>query len=360
MLSPNLHIAAMAPYALADLQVAPDTQLISLAQNESLRPPSPLALKAAAHTFESSALYPDPDWTDLCAAISQVHGLNTESILCGAGSMELISAVMTVYAGPGDQILAPAYAYAFFRTMAQVTQADYRTAPETDLTVSVQALLDAVQPQTKIVCVANPGNPTGTHIPPADLRDLRAKLLPDVLLIIDEAYGEFIPKSEPLFDLADQSNTIILRTFSKAYGLAGMRVGWGYLPPNIAAQTRKLMNPNNVSAASQAAATAAMLDQGYMRDTCAQTAVLRERLTQSCRSIGLNVPDSETNFILIQFRSSENAQSADQHLRSRGILMRGMGGYGLSDCLRATIGPAHDMDMTIECLKHWYQQEVQP
>lgn len=359
MLSPNSHIAAMASYALADLQVAPGTQLISLAQNESLRPPSPLALQAAANKLEGSAHYPDPDWTDLCTAISQVHGLKSESILCGAGSMELISAVMTAYAGPGDQILAPAFAYAFFCTMAQVTQADYRTAPETDLTVSVQALLDAVQPQTKIVCVANPGNPTGTYIPPADLRDLRVKLPADILLIIDEAYGEFIPKSESLFNLAEQSNTIILRTFSKAYGLAGMRVGWGYFPPHIAAQTRKLMNPNNISAASQAAATAAMLDQDYMRETCEQTAVLRKRLTQSCRSLDLNIHDSETNFALIQFGSPEIAQSADQHLRRCGILMRGMGGYGLPDCLRATIGPAQDMDTTIECLKHWYQKETQ-
>ena len=129
MLSPNTHIAAMGSYALADLQGAPGTRLISLAQNESLRPPSPLALQAAANTLESSAHYPDPDWTDLCAAISEVHGLKTGSILCGAGSMELISAVITAYAGPEDQILAPAHAYAFFRTMAQFTQAEYRTAP---------------------------------------------------------------------------------------------------------------------------------------------------------------------------------------------------------------------------------------
>ncbi|MEP2029569.1 MAG: histidinol-phosphate transaminase [Paracoccaceae bacterium] len=358
MTSPNPHVATMAPYALAELTVAPGVQLISLSQNESLRAPSPLAIQAAVRAFENTAEYPDPDWTDLCEAISQVLGLSMDSILCGAGSMELINAIVRAYAGPGDHVLAPEYTYAFFRTMAQVAQADYRTAAETDLTVSVQALLAAVEPQTRIVCVANPGNPTGTSIPAADLRFLRAQLPTDVLLIVDEAYGEFIPKSKPLFDLVEQGSTIILRTFSKAYGLAGMRVGWGCFPPEIAAQTRKLLNPNNISAASQAAATAAMLDQDYMRDTCTRTIALRESFTRSCRALGLKVPDSHTNFILIQFASSATAKSADRYLRQHGILMRGMGGYGLPDCLRATIGPVQIMDTTIKCLKHWQAKET--
>ncbi len=143
----------------------------------------------------------------------------------------------------------------FFRTIAQTTQADYCTAPESELTVSLSALLDAVRPQTKIVCVATPGNPTGTHIASDQLRDLRAQLQSDTLLIIDEAYCEFLSGSEPLFDLADHRNAIILRTFSKAYGLAVIRVGWGYFPLHIAAQIRKMMNPKNISAASQGAAS---------------------------------------------------------------------------------------------------------
>jgi histidinol-phosphate aminotransferase len=128
-----------------------------------------------------------------------MHGLNTKSIPSRAVSIELIGAVMNAYAGLGDQILAPAYANGFFRTIAQTTQADYCTASESEITVSLSALLDAVRPQTKTVCVATPGNPTGTHIASKVLRDLRAQLQSDTLLIIDEAYGEFLSGKEPLF-----------------------------------------------------------------------------------------------------------------------------------------------------------------
>jgi len=360
MLTPNPQVAAMAPYALADLNVAAGTRLISLAQNESLRAPSPHAIAAATAVLEETFLYPDPDWTELRRAIAHVHALVPASILCGAGSMELIGALMRAYAGPGDQILAPDYSYAFFRTMTQVTCADYVTAAESDFQVSVKALLGAVSEHTKIVCVANPGNPTGTCLPAAALRGLREQLPDDILLVVDEAYGEFALGSDPLFDLADSGNTVILRTFSKAYSLAGMRVGWGVFPHHVGLETRKLLNPNNISAAGQAAAAAAMLDVGYMRETCAQTTMLRQKLTLACRALGLHVPDSQTNFILIRFASEAMARSADQALRQRGILMRGMGGYGLPDCLRATIGPEPDMDFAIETLTDWHRQEAHP
>ena len=360
MLTANPHIANMAPYALADLNVPAGTSLISLAQNESLRPPSPRAIAAAKSAMEGTALYPDPDWTDLRNAISQEHGLTPDTVLCGAGSMELIGALMRAYAGPGDQILASEYSYAFFSTMAQLTCANYVTATETGFHVSVKALLGAVTERTKIVCIANPGNPTGTFISASETRKLRAELPMDVLLIIDEAYGEFAIASDPLFDLANVSNTVILRTFSKAYGLAGMRVGWGVFPHHIGCETRKLLNPNNVSAASQAAATAAMADAGYMRDTCTQTARLRDKFSTACQTLGLQVPQSHTNFVLIRFGTQTRANRADQALRSRGVLMRGMGGYGLADCLRATIGPAPDMDIAIETLTDWHRQETHP
>lgn len=357
MLIPNPHIANMAPYALADLNVPAGKPLISLAQNESLRPPSPRAIAAAKSAMNDTALYPDPNWTDLRSAIALQHGLNPDTILCGAGSMELIGALMRAYAGPGDQILASEYSYAFFSTMAQVTCADYVIAPETDFHVSVKALLSAVTQRTRIVCIANPGNPTGTFISASGIRSFRARLPKDVLLIVDEAYGEFAVGSDPLFDLCNAGNTVILRTFSKAYGLAGMRVGWGVFPHHIGIQTRKLLNPNNVSAASQAAATAAMADAGYMRDTCTQTAMLRDKLSVACQRLGLQVPQSQTNFVLIRFGTPAKANSADQALRNRGVLMRGMGGYGLADCLRATIGPAPDMDIAIKTLTDWRKQE---
>jgi histidinol-phosphate aminotransferase len=356
MLKANAHIADMAPYALANLTAEPGTRLISLSQNESLRSPSPRASQAAITAMGQAALYPDPDWTDLRNAIAQVHAIDPAMILCGAGSMELIAALLHAYASATDTILAPAYSYAFFRTMAHVTQARYLTAPEPDLRVCTQTLLAALTDDTKIVCIANPGNPTGTVIPSQDLRDLRAALPRDTLLIIDEAYGEFATSNEPVFDMAQSGNTVILRTFSKAYGLAGLRVGWGVFPEHIASETRKLLNPNNISAVSQAAAAAAMQDQDYMKKTCSLTADLRTDLIKTCRQLGLEVPESQTNFALIRFDSAASANSADSALRHRGVIMRGMAGYGLPECLRATIGPPEDMKLAIETLKQWHEQ----
>ncbi len=352
------HVAAMAPYALADMTVAPGKPLISLAQNESAFPPSPLAIDAAREALSGAALYPDPDWTDLRTAIADTHALNPEKILCGAGSMELIGALIQAFAGPGDTVLASEHSYAFFRTAAQIAGAAYLVAAETDLTVDVDALLANVTGNTRIVCVANPGNPTGTRIPRADLIRLRDGLSDDVLLLIDEAYGEFSKDAEPVWDLVQQGDTAVLRTFSKAYGLAGLRAGWGYLPDSVATEVRKLLNPNNISIVTQAAATAAMRDQIYMRGIVDRTAAIRGRFCAGLTEVGLPTPDSHTNFVLIPLKDPDAAISADTALRAEGILMRGMGGYGLPHCLRATIGPEPHMVRTLDLLREW--KETQP
>lgn len=348
---PNPHVAALAPYALADLSAPPGKRLISLAQNESAMPPSPGAVEAARAVLSDARLYPDPDWRELREAIAGVHGLDPASILCGCGSMELIGALAAAYLGPANRALTTSYGYLFFRTATRLAGAEIDLAPEAGLTVDIDALLGEVRPDTRVVFVANPGNPTGTRITRADLLRLRDRLPGDVLLVIDEAYGEFADApGEAMFDLAARGDTVVLRTFSKAYGLAGMRVGWGVFPPEIAAQLRKILNPNNISAASQAAATAAMRDQAYMRKVRSETAARRDRFAAQMRGLGLGVPESHANFALLRFASPNAASAAGQALRDEGILMRAMGGYGLADCLRATIGAEEDMQLARDIL----------
>lgn len=337
MIRPVPSVAAMGAYALADLGGA---QTISLAQNESAFPASPAALAAGQKALTDLILYPDPEWPDMRAAIAEVHALDPARILCGAGSMELIGCLIRAFAGPVDQVLGTQYGYAFVASATAQAQADYVAAPEKDLTVSVDAILAAFTPATRIVFVCNPGNPTGTLIANAEILRLRDALPRDVLLVVDQAYAEFADQTHDpaeIFALADRGDTVITRTFSKAYGLAAARAGWGYFPAAIAGEMRKLLNPNNISSASQAAAAAAMRDQAHMRDVVAQTAAIRDQFAQDCRALGLRVPESHTNFVLIRFASTEQAQQVDAALRAENLLMRGMGGYGLSDCLRATI-----------------------
>lgn len=359
MIRARPHVAAMEAYALADLSVPPGKRLVSLSQNESALPPSPSVFQAAAKAMTQSALYPDPDWTDLRRIIADVHGLDPDLILCGAGSMELIGTLIRAFSGPGANVVASAHSYAFFRTAARASGAEYVTATEEALTVSVDALLEAVTPETRIVCVANPGNPTGTRIGRADLVRLRNMLPGNVLLMIDEAYGEFADapgkgtRPGENWDMIARGDTVVLRTFSKAYGLAGLRVGWGLFPPRIGAEIRKLLNPNNISLPAQAAATAAMADQRCMRATVTETAHRRAGLVADLRARGFETEDSHTNFVLIDLGTPEAAASASAALHAEGIILRAMGGYGLGHCLRVTIGATEDMARAAQVLSHW-------
>ncbi|MBQ4825163.1 aminotransferase class I/II-fold pyridoxal phosphate-dependent enzyme [Leisingera sp. HS039] len=345
------HVAAMAPYALADLG---GEGVISLAQNESAFAASPAAIAAGKAVLGQMPLYPDPEWPDLRAAVAEVHRLDPAKVLCGAGSMELITCLIRAFAGPGDRVLGTDYGYAFVSSASAQVQAEYVKARERALTVSVDDILAAVTPQTRIVFVCNPGNPTGTLIPNAEIQRLRAGLPADVLLVVDQAYAEFADaENNPaeIFALAERGDTVVMRTLSKAYGLAGARAGWGYFPPQIAGEVRKLLNPNNISIPSQAMAAAAMQDQAHMRDTVAKTAAIRDGFAAGCRALGLTVPQSHTNFVLMRFASPVQAQAADAALRAEKLLMRGMGGYGLSDCLRATISSQDVMDRALAVLK---------
>ncbi|NNE21482.1 MAG: aminotransferase class I/II-fold pyridoxal phosphate-dependent enzyme [Rhizobiales bacterium] len=357
MIRARPHVAAMDAYALPDVSAPAGKRLISLALNESALPPSPNAIAAGSKALASGQLYAAEGWSDLRDAIAEVHDLNREDILCSGGSMALIETTMRCFAGPGDRVLASQYSYAFLRVAALAAGAEYAAAPEVDFTVSIDALLAAVQPATRIVCLVNPGNPTGTRIPYSEIVRLRDSLDDDVLLLIDEAYGEFTDQpAERTFELTERGNTVVLRTFSKVYALAGMRVGWGIYPAALRREMLKLLGGNTVSVAAEAAAAAAMRDQAYMRGVCNETSRRRQRFVAQLRDLGFDVPESHTNFALIRFASAEAAGRADRMLRAEGYVLRGMGLYALPDCLRATIGDAKDMDAVAGLLGDWLKE----
>lgn len=358
MITPKPHIDAMQGFALADLTAPDGMQVISLAQNESAYPPSPKALEAMLKALADVALYPDPDWADLRQSIAARHDLDPAKILCSAGSMDLIAALIHAFSGAGDRVLSTAHGYGYFATSAHVAGAAYDAAPETNLTVDVDALLTAMTPQTRLVCIANPGNPTGTRITRTEILRLRNCLPDDVILLLDEAYAEFTdPLGEAMFDLVDRGDTVITRSFSKAHALAGQRIGWGLFPPHIGQHARKLVTAGGVTAVSLAAAAASMRDPYHVAQTVRKTAQVRDRFIAHMNQISITCAPSHTNFALLQFESVAKRERADAALRAKGIIMRPMAGYGLPQCLRATIASAEVMQMTGDVLAQWKQTE---
>jgi histidinol-phosphate aminotransferase len=347
MIQPTSIVAAMDPYPLPSMGAAPPR--LALAMNESAHPPSPAVAPAVQKAMTTAALYPDSGCAALRAAIAEVHGLDAAAVHCGVGSMDLISCLVAAFAGPGDTVVSTQFAYAYFRTATARTGAAYAAAPESGFTVDVDAVLDAVTDSTTVVCITNPGNPTGTRIANAEIRRLRDALPARVLLIVDEAYGEYADGVDaPLFDLAARGDTAVLRTFSKAYALAGLRVGWGVMAETIAAEVRKVQDPGNLSAPALAAAEAAMRDQDHRRAVVVATATVRDAFAGRLTRAGLACPTSATNFVLIPFADAETAARVDAALREAGIVLRPMGLYGLDHCLRATVGTSAQMDEVAE------------
>jgi histidinol-phosphate aminotransferase len=355
---PVPHLAAVAPYPLAVLKPADQSvPLVSLAQNESACAPSPAALAAAIDALQTARLYPDPEWTDLRQAIAEVHDVEPGDIICGAGSMDLIGAIARCFLAPGSRALTTAYGYYFFRTAAHLAGAAIDLAPERDFVVDPQAVLAHVTPETRVVFIANPGNPTGTLLDPGALIALREAMPSNILLVIDEAYSEFGGTGAAgHFHLVRRGDTVVLRTLSKAYGLAGLRVGWGLFPPSIGAEVRKVMLPNNLSAVALAAAAAAMRDQAGMRNSVAFISDLRDRFASRMVSAGIHVPKSNTNFVLLVFPSQAIAGQADTMLRKNGIAMRRVDNYGLGHCLRATIGAEDHMNRSAQILETFMEK----
>ena len=214
-------------------------------------------------------------------------------------------------------------------------------------------MLAAVSPATRIVFLANPNNPTGSMVARAEVMRLRAGLPPDVLLVLDAAYAEYVDRADyeagtAMVDAGD--NTVMTRTFSKIFGLGGVRLGWCYAPAAVVDVLNRLRGPFNVSYTAQAAGLAALAEPRWVEDGRTHNATQRARLTAALAGMGVRVWPSEANFVLADFGSSEEAAGADAALRARGILVRAVGGYGLPSCLRITVGLAEECDLVIDAL----------
>lgn len=326
-------------YVGGESQIAGVAKIHKMSSNENPLGPSPKAISAYQSVAGTLARYPSSDHAGLRQAIAEVHDIDPAQIICGDGSDEVISWLCHAYAGAGDEVLYPEHGFMMYEISARAAGAKPVKAGETDRQVDVDKLLAACTAQTKLVFLANPGNPTGTMISEAEVIRLADGLPPQALLVLDGAYAEFVDGFDGGLNLAaSRHNIFVTRTFSKIYGLGGLRVGWGFGPKAVIDVLNRLRGPFNVSSAGLAAAEAAMRDQAYVAICRAENAKWRGWLRDQLAALGIPSDAAFGNFILFRFASEASADQAEASLRAKGVLVRKVKGYGLPDCLRVTVG----------------------
>jgi histidinol-phosphate aminotransferase len=260
------------------------------------------------------------------------------------------------YAGPGDEVLHSRHGFLIYPIAALATGATPVVADETNLVASVDNLIAALTPRTRMVFLANPNNPTGTYIGDTEMRRLHRALPPDCLLVIDSAYAEFVDATDYAIGNAmvdEFANVVVTRTFSKIYGMGGMRLGWAYCPAPIADVLNRTRGPFNVSGPALAAGEAAVEDTDFLRMAYQHNLQWRAWLGEKLELNSLTVIPSVANFLLVRFADVTDAQAADAFLRSKGIIVRAVGAYGLPDCLRITIGREEEVRAAADALAEY-------
>ncbi|MBO3762403.1 histidinol-phosphate transaminase [Ciceribacter sp. L1K22] len=330
-------------------------RVFKLSSNETPLGASPKALEAFRQSAGHLELYPDGQAVALREAIAGVHGLNSANILCGNGSDELLGLLCHVYLGPGDEGIITEHGFLVYKIQIMGCGATPVVVKEKDCRVDVDAILAAVTEKTKIVFIANPGNPTGTYVPVSDIRRLHAGLPKDVVLVLDAAYAEYVSASDyeaGIELVSGNRNVVMTRTFSKIHGLAALRIGWMYAPLEIVDAVNRVRGPFNLNAPAIAAGAAAIRDQDFVATAIQYNSLWLDKLTHAFKTIGLKVTPSVTNFLLIHFPDvdGKRADDADAFLTSRGYILRAVKGYGFANSLRMTIGSEEANRGVIETL----------
>lgn len=352
---PNAGIMEIASYVPGKSAVPAGVKLHKLSANETPLGPSPAAKQAYVDLAGQLEDYPDGSAIGLRDAIAKAHGVNPANILCGNGSDELLDLLARCYLRPGLEAIYSEHGFMMYRIGILGAGATPVVAPEKNYSTDVDAILERVNDKTRIVYLANPNNPTGTYLPMAEVRRLHAGLPETAILVLDAAYAEYVRRNdyESGIELVAGSNNVVMtRTFSKIHGLAALRVGWIYAPDHIISVLDRVRGPFNVNAAAQAAAKAALEDREMVDKAVAHNDQWLAWTCEEMRKMGLDVTPSVGNFILIHFDSVEGktATGADAYLTERGYVLRLVGGYGLPNAIRMTIGTEEACRGTIAAL----------
>ena len=354
--TPRPGVMDISAYVPGKSAAPPGVKLFKLSSNETPLGPAPRAVEAYKNAADSLALYPDGSATKLREAIGARYGLDPARIICGGGSDELLRLLAHAYVGPGDEGIYTAHGFLVYKIEILAAGGVPVVAEETQHRADVDKILAKVTPRTKIVFLANPNNPTGTFLPFEAVKRLHAGLRPDILLVLDAAYAEYVRRndySSGLELVSTSGNVVMTRTFSKIYGLASLRLGWAYAPAHVCDALNRIRGPFNVNGAAIEAGVAALGDAAHLDRAVAHNERWLPELTREIEALGLKVTPSVGNFLLIHFPATrgKNAKDADAYLTSQGLILRAVAAYGLPDCLRLTIGDDEACRMVVTALR---------
>jgi histidinol-phosphate aminotransferase len=352
------YVRAIAPYQpgkpiseLAREMGLKEKKIIKLASNENPLGVSPKAKSAIKKAIAELGRYPDGNAFDLRAALAKRYGVPAECIVVGNGSNDLLEMAAAVFLGPGRSAVYSQHCFAVYPLATQSRGARSIVVPAKNYGHDLEAMAAAIAPDTRVVFIANPNNPTGTFVPGGELEAFIARVPRETAVVVDEAYTEYLPR-ELRYDsvgwLAKHSNLILTRTFSKVYGLAGLRVGFGLMQPAVADLLNRVRQPFNVNSLALAAATAALGDRKFVAKSTQMNRTGMVRLERALRKLGLETIPSCANFVTFRVL---HAKAVYQKLLRQGVIVRPLAGYEMPDHLRVTVGTSGENERFLKALE---------
>ncbi|MDC3016466.1 histidinol-phosphate transaminase [Candidatus Pelagibacter sp.] len=343
MITPNFKKFNIEAYRPGKSKIKKFKKVIKLSANESALGMSPKAKKIISNKNLNLDKYPDGKSQNLRKAISKTYKCNSEKIICGAGSDEVIQMICQLFLNSKDEVVIPKYSFLMYRIYSKIVGAKVKFAKEINFKVSIKEILKKITKKTKIVFIANPNNPTGTYLTKNEVLELRKKLNKKILLVIDDAYAEYMKNkdySSGLNLFKNKNNVFILRTFSKIFGLASLRVGWGYGSKKIVDALNLIKPPFNVNGIAQLAATESLKDKSFINKSIRHNLFYARNIKKFLKKYNIYTNSISANFLLLNFeKCSYSANYVYKKLKNMGIILRSTeDGYHIKNKLRLTIG----------------------
>jgi histidinol-phosphate aminotransferase len=356
MIKAKQYILEIEPYKQGKSKTGNSNKIIKLSSNENALGSSPKAITAYLEHSDKAFRYADGGCLELRNVLAQKYHIDADNIVCGAGSDEIIALLNHAFCDVGDRVLYSEYGFLMYSISAKRVGADSVTAKEFNLTANVDNILAKISDKTKIIFLANPNNPTGSYVNHNEVERLIKNTPSNILIVLDLAYAEFVDEADypDAIKLVGQyKNVVMMRTFSKIYGLASLRLGWSYSSAYVADILNRTRGPFNVSGAAQYAAVAAVNDEDFIQKSKSHNQKWLKNLAVEFDKIGIKHYPSVANFILIDFLTIQKCQEVNQFLLDNGVILREMSAYNLPSCLRMSIGQDEENLLVIELLSNF-------